>query len=224
MKLVEYPDREMLAIDLANLLAGELNQALMTGETASFAVPGGTTPAPIFDALCAADLPWERVHVMPTDERWVPEDDARSNARLIRDHLLVERAARAEFISFFDGSPRPEEAAEPVGRKVAAELPLSIVLLGMGQDMHTASLFPDDPRLAEALDPDAPPVLAVYPPSQPEPRLTLTGPVLTGAMSVHVVITGEAKRRAIEEAERIGDPMRAPVALVLDDATVHWAE
>ncbi len=224
MNLIEYPDREMLAIDLANLLAGELNQTLMTGENASFAVPGGTTPGPVFDALCAADIAWAQVQVMLTDERWVPEDDARSNTRLVRERLLIERAACARFLPYYDGSREPEEVASRLAGEIAAALPLSVVLLGMGSDMHTASLFPDDPRLAQALAEDAPPIMAMHPPSQPEPRLTLTGPVLKGAMSVHVLIMGEAKRRALEEAERIGDPLKAPIALVLGEATVHWAE
>ena len=95
MNFIEYADRDMLAIDLANTLAGELETALLHHETVSFAVPGGSTPGPVFDALCAANVDWERVHVFATDERWVPEDNTRSNARLIRERLLVNRAAAA---------------------------------------------------------------------------------------------------------------------------------
>ena len=72
MKLREYPDRDMMMIDLADQLAGEINAALMTHDRVSFAVPGGTTPGPVFDTLSAVDLDWARVHVLLTDERWVP--------------------------------------------------------------------------------------------------------------------------------------------------------
>ena len=72
MKLLEYPDAEMMMMNLADTLAGELKNILLTHDTASLAVPGGTTPGPIFDSLCGVDLDWARVHVMLTDERWVP--------------------------------------------------------------------------------------------------------------------------------------------------------
>ena len=95
MNIQEYPDRELLAMGLADLLASELKNCLLIHPWASFVVPGGTTPGPIFDSLCAADLDWSRVHVLLSDERWVPEDHDRSNAKLLRDHLFVERAAAA---------------------------------------------------------------------------------------------------------------------------------
>lgn len=223
MKLIEYSDDEMMMIDLANRLAGDLGQALMTRETVSFAVPGGTTPGPVFDALCAANLEWERVHVFLTDERWVPEDDPRSNAALVRRHLLVERAARAQFLPFYNGAPRPEDAVGPLAEALEPELPLSVLVLGMGADMHTASLFAGSDRLASALHEDAPPVMAMHPPGEELPRITLTGPVLRGALSTHVVITGAEKRAAVERAEKIGDPLKAPICAVLRDATVHWS-
>ena len=95
MNLVEYPDREMMMIDLANKLAGELNSILMHEENATLVVPGGTTPGPIFDTLCAAVLDWDRVFVMLSDERWVPETSERSNTKLLKERLLIDRAAAA---------------------------------------------------------------------------------------------------------------------------------
>jgi 6-phosphogluconolactonase len=222
VNLVEYPDAEMMMIDLANQIAGELGTALRQQETASLAVPGGTTPGPIFDALCDADLDWSRVHVMLTDERWVPEDHERSNTRLLRQRLLVERASDAVYVPLYRDTSTPEEALDDLSDSIAAELPLSILLLGMGADMHTASLFPGADRLSDALSDDAPPVLPMRAPGAPEPRITLTAPVLAGAMAIHVVITGEAKRAAIEEARKL-TPEQAPIALVLKTATIHWA-
>lgn len=222
VNLVEYPDAEMMMIDLANQIAGELGTALRQQETASLAVPGGTTPGPIFDALCDADLDWSRVHVMLTDERWVPEDHERSNTRLLRQRLLVERASDAVYVPLYRDTSTPEEALDDLNDSIAAELPLSILLLGMGADMHTASLFPGADRLSDGLSDDAPPVLPMRAPGAPEPRITLTAPVLAGAMAIHVVITGEAKRAAIEEARKL-TPEQAPIALVLKTATIHWA-
>lgn len=223
MNIVEYADRDMLAMDLANLLAGELKSALLHHDTVSFAVPGGATPGPVFDALCAADLDWARVHVLPTDERWVPQDHERSNGRMIRERLLVHRAAAARFLPLYADADRPEDVLPELEAMLAPELPISVLVLGMGEDTHVASLFPATPELAAALAPDAPPLAVVRPETQPEARVTLTAPVLDGALSKHLIIYGERKRAALEKALFL-EPDEAPVTAVLDEATVHWAE
>ncbi|MGJ8583296.1 MAG: 6-phosphogluconolactonase [Marinosulfonomonas sp.] len=223
MNLIEYPDREMMMMDLANLLAGEIAGVLRHDDTASLVVPGGTTPGPIFDVLCAVDLDWSRVSVMLSDERWVPETSDRSNTRLLKERLLVERAAQANFLPLYAAAETPEEKLEELEQTISTALPISVLLLGMGDDMHTASLFPGADKLAEALAPDAPVLMPMRAPGAPEPRITLTAPVLAGAISKHIVITGPKKRQALERATSLGDTMQAPVAAVLKDATVHWA-
>ena len=92
----------------------------------------------------------------------------------------------------------------------------------MGADMHTASLFPGADRVAEGLAADAPTVLPMRAPGAPEPRVTLTAPVLSGAMSIHVVITGDDKLEALNTASNLS-PEEAPINTVLANATVHWA-
>ncbi|RMH39533.1 MAG: 6-phosphogluconolactonase [Alphaproteobacteria bacterium] len=223
MEFVEYPDRDMMFLDLADRLASELAEALHAERTATFAVPGGTTPGPVFDALSGLHIEWDRVVVLPTDERWVPEDSPRSNARLIRQRLLVGKAAAARFVPLYLSAERPEDRLADLAEAVSAVLPLSVLLLGMGEDGHTASLFPRAEGLAEALDDDAPPVAAIRAPGAPEPRVTLTGPVLRGAVRTHVLITGARKREVLFEAVERDDPLAMPIATVLDEATVHWA-
>jgi len=223
MKFVEYADSEMMMMDLANVLAGELNSALMTHDRVSLAVPGGTTPAPVFDTLSAVRLDWDRVDVLLTDERWVPEDHERSNARLLRQHLLVDHAAAANFIPFYNGADQPAAGVAAVVEKIELMLPISVLLLGMGEDMHVASLLPGCENIASAMHEDAPAIVAMRG-GAPEPRVSLTPGVLNGAMSRHMVITGTAKRAALERAEKIGDPLKAPVLAVLNGLTVHWAE
>lgn len=222
MELIEYADAEMMMIDLANRLAGELRQCLSTHDRASLAVPGGTTPGPIFDTLCGVDLDWSRVHVLLTDERWVPESSERSNTRLLRQRLLTDKAAAAQYVPLYRDTPTPEEALDDIAASVRAELPLSILLLGMGADMHTASIFPGADRLDDALH-GSDLVVPMRAPGAPEPRLTLSAHVLKGAMSTHVVITGPEKRAALERARTL-DPQEAPVAAILPGAVVHWAE
>lgn len=222
MHMHEYADREMLAIDLANKIAGELTAALEHEDRVLLAVPGGTSPGPVFDDLCAADLDWSRVDVMLTDERWVPEDHARSNTRLIRERLLTDRAAAARYIPMYLPGDTPEERLADLETNIVARLPISIVLLGMGLDMHTASIFPEADQLKEALDPKAPVLLAMRAPGAPEPRITLSARVLDGAMSKHLLIFGEEKKDALERARHL-PPVEAPVSAVLSDMQVHWA-
>ncbi|MEL6800102.1 MAG: 6-phosphogluconolactonase [Pseudomonadota bacterium] len=223
MRLVEYPDQEMMMMNLANHLAGELKNTLLTHDTATLAVPGGTTPGPVFDTLCGTDLHWDRINIMLTDERWVPETSPRSNTRLLRERLMVERAAMAHVVPLYREADEPEEVLDELIAALVPNLPISVLLLGMGADGHTASLFPGADNLAPALQEGAPALMAMRAPGAPEPRITLTAPVLNGAMSKHVLITGAEKRKALERA-RQAKRQDAPIRAVWSDATVHWAE
>ncbi len=223
MNIIEYADREMLVMNVANRLAGKLKSALSGNERATFAVPGGSTPGPIFEMLSATDIDWARVDVLLTDERWVGEDDERSNARLVKEHLLTGHAATAHFVSFYREGLSPGEGAEEVAPALAPYLPLSVALMGMGDDMHTASLFPGDPSLPAALAPDAPLLCPVYPESQSTARVTLPAHVLNGALNKHLVIFGAEKRAALKRAESL-NPDEAPIAALLDELEVYWAE
>lgn len=222
MNVQEYPDRDFLFLSLANTIAGQLADFLRRDGRASFCVPGGTTPGPVFDTLSGVDIDWSAVTVFLNDERWVPEDSPRSNTRLLRERLLTGRAAAAGYAPLYaPGSP--EEALAGLAKGIRPHLPISVLLLGMGADMHTASLFPGADRLAEALAPEAPILMALRADAAGEPRITLTAPVLKGAMHTHILITGPEKRAALERAAGL-PATEAPVRAVLDEATIHWAE
>jgi 6-phosphogluconolactonase len=223
MNFNEYPDREMMMMDLANQIAGELGEALRAGDRASLCVPGGTTPGPVFDVLSDVALDWDRVDVLLNDERWVPEAHERSNTRLLRQRLLVNRAAAANYVPLYAPTETPEESMDLLAKGIEPVLPLSVLILGMGADMHTASLFPGADRLAEAMAEDAPVLLPMRAPGAPEPRITLSARVLQGALKTHIVIIGAEKRAALEKARAL-DPIEAPVAAVLDTAEIHWTE
>ncbi|WP_282095446.1 6-phosphogluconolactonase [Epibacterium ulvae] len=222
MNIVEYADRDQLAIDVAKELAEALNQHLGQNPYASLAVAGGTSPAPIFDDLCAADLDWERISVMASDERWVPDTSDRSNATMIRQRLITDNAKVANFVPFYRDGETPAEALPKVADQLNAHLPLSVVLLGMGEDMHTASLFPGVEGLEQALAADAPILVEMRPDSQPEARVSLSAHILNAALSKHLVIYGEAKKDALNRALSL-PPEQAPVQAVLAGMTVHWA-
>lgn len=222
MKLLDYPDYEMLAIDVANTLAGELTAALDREGRVLLTVPGGKTPAPMFDVLCGVDLDWSRVDVMLSDERWVPEAHLRSNTKLVRERLLVGRAAKARYLPLYAKAEEPEKVLAELEISIAEALPISILLLGMGADMHTASLFPGADGLDAALADDAPVLVPIRSSHVEDVRVSLSARVMNGAISKHLMITGEAKRAALDRARGQG-PEQAPVVAILDDTVVHWA-
>lgn len=223
MKKIKYPDSEMMVMDLANTLAAELNAILSTKERVTFVVPGGTTPGPVFDILSGVPIEWNRVNVMLSDERWVPENHERSNTRLLRERLLVDQAAAAVLIPLYQDADTPEDALPDLSKAIGPLLPVDVLLLGMGKDMHTASLFPGADKLADAFDDHAPLLLPMRAKGADEPRVTLTAPVLHGAMTTHIVFTGKAKNKALKTARKLNDPMKAPISAFLKGATVHWA-
>ncbi len=222
MNLKEYADREVLAMDVANVLAGQLKNALLSHDSVTLAVPGGTTPGPIFDSLSGVNLDWDRIELLLTDERWVAPDHEMSNAGLLRQRLLVGPASAAHFTPFYVGGLTAAEAAETLSLEVEARLPLNVLVLGMGSDMHTASLFPGAQGLEAAMAADAPALCAVSVAGQDIDRITLSRRVLEGAMSKHLVIFGDEKRAALDRASAL-EAHLAPIGAVLDEATIHWA-
>lgn len=222
MEFKEYPDRDLLALDLADTLASELGAALRHDDRVTFCVPGGTTPGPIFDALTAVTLDWDRVDVVLNDERWVPESSPRSNTALLHKRLLTGHAASATMLPLHTETEEPDLALDALSEGLRPHLPINVLLLGMGTDAHTASLFPGADRLTEALAPDAPILLPMRAEGAGEPRITITARYLKGALSTHVVIMGDEKRRVLEEAQG-KKPEEAPIAAVLPNAVVHWA-
>lgn len=220
IEFVEYPDREMLALSLANRIAGQLGQHLRMNDRASLCVPGGSTPAPLFNTLSGSDIDWARVTVFAGDERWVDDGHKRSNSRMLRRHLLRDRAVAARYIDLYTGDPDPADAVTVLSERIAGELPITVLLLGMGHDMHTASIFPGRPETEAALASGAPAVLAV---GGDEPRVTLSAEALKTAIWRHLMIAGAEKREALERAQKLS-PAEAPIKAFLNDITVHWAE
>jgi 6-phosphogluconolactonase len=223
MKFVTYPDREMLMLALADVIASELSEAVNADGRASLSVPGGTTPGPVFDILSGVGLDWSKVAVFLNDERWVGEDSPRSNTRLLKERLLVDKAQDAQLIPLYAEASAPELMLDSLSQGLSAHLPITVLLLGMGNDMHTASLFPGADLLEQALAPDAPILMALRAEAAGEPRITLTAKVLASAKNIHILITGAEKRAAIERAAGLS-ALEAPVRVVLDNATIHWAE
>lgn len=193
---------EEVALNLADAVAEFLARRLKEAPRASLVVSGGSTPLPFFKALSDKDLGWSRVDVLLADERWVDEDHPASNTRLVKDNLLRNHAASARFLSLKQPGATPAEGLEAVKAELAdLALPLDVLVLGMGNDGHTASLFPDAPELAHAMDPECQEIVsAATPASQPQNRITLTWPPLRDAGFTALHLKGEDKLDTLKKA------------------------
>ena len=215
----EHPNATPSA--LAASIADGLRAALAERGEASLAVSGGKSPIALFEQLRTAPLDWSKVTVTLVDERCVPHDHADSNTALVRRHLLQDAASAASFVPLFDTLPADVSDAALPGlvdganqRLAAVPFPLDVLVLGMGEDGHTASLFPAAPGLDEALASPGP-AAWVRPATAPHARLTLTLPVLLMARHVYLPLSGEAKLKVYREAQKAADPA-LPISLLLN--------
>ncbi len=210
----QFADRERLAWHLASDVASALRLRIADEGRATLAVSGGTTPTLFFDKLRAMALPWAQVTVTLVDERQVPETSDRSNARLVKAHLLQDKAAAAQFVPLY-----PDATA-------AAALQPDVVVLGMGNDGHTASFFPGGDTLAEAVNPATEQrLIALAAPGSGEPRITFTLPILLKAQRLMLHIEGPEKHATLAKAMGDGPIEEMPVRAVLRSAapmTVYW--
>ncbi|WP_168011791.1 6-phosphogluconolactonase [Halomonas salinarum] len=216
--------REHLAHQLAEAVAEALRADLASQERALLVVSGGSTPVPFFHALASMSLPWARIDVTLADERWVAESASDSNARLVREHLLTGEAAAATFVPLTTDDETPEQGAEAVGERLASlAWPASMVILGMGGDGHTASLFPDSQELPLALATEEA-VVAVRTPSQPQARITLSADRLHQAKRHVLHLNGEDKRSKLAAALGGDDVRELPVrAFLACPLAIYWA-
>ena len=190
----QFATKQELALALASDVAASLSNAITAKGSAQLAVSGGTTPKLFFHELARTNIDWSKVIITLVDERCVPLSDDRSNAKLVREHLLRLKAAKAKFIQPYGA----HQNAEGLG-------PFDVVILGMGLDGHTASFFPGGDNLAEALDVlTKKHMVTMKAPGVPEKRLTFTLPILLDSGFVVLHIEGEDKKKALAAAEKPG--------------------
>ena len=212
-----YADMETLSRELAARIAGSLTAAIGARGLASLVVSGGRSPMRLFEILRTQPLDWSHVCVALADERWVSPEDAASNEHLVREVLLKDHAASARFLGLKNGAPTPDLGAVSAWETFArVPRPFDAVILGMGDDGHTGSLFPGSPNLPRALNQAAAAgCVGMWAPVVPHPRLSLNLTALLDSRCIVVLISGESKWRTYAAACAPGPVEDMPIRAVL---------
>ncbi|MGL5742937.1 MAG: 6-phosphogluconolactonase [Legionella sp.] len=219
MQLHSFSEAHLLTEDLADRLKQILCNAIAQRCHAYLVVSGGKTPVDLFKVLAKTELPWDKVTITLADERCVPIGDANRNERLVRNHLLQHQAAQAHFLSVY----QEDQPIEDIESRIAALPTFDAVVLGMGEDGHTASLFPCSDELTMGLDNEAAAVLLVSPKTAPCQRVSLTKRRLLNSRVIFFHLLGQKKLAVLHQAMAEHNPMVMPVSAFLNnlDANVQ---
>jgi 6-phosphogluconolactonase len=207
MSLAEhnFPDRRRLFAGLAAELGEMLGEIVRKRRKASIAMPGGTTPGPLFESLSHMPLPWSKISVTLTDERWVSPEDPASNEWLVRDQLLKRRAADATFIGFKTNHAKATGGVTVTDRRLAPLMPLDICVLGMGPDGHIASLIPGaegyDAAVAESNKRSTAGLVSLGAAGSPD-RMSLTLNAIASSKRIILLFMGQEKMNIFTDAKQ----------------------
>lgn len=228
MEIYALIDRETLASRLCDQIEAELRTGLGLNGRASLAVSGGSTPVLFFKTLSKRDLDWENITITLVDERWVDDNEDRSNAKLVKDFLLQNNAAKANFLPLFREGLEPDAALGTIEADLKPLLPFDALVLGMGTDGHTASFFPGGDNLDAATDPNGDAIVCTMrAQAAAEARITLTLPVILAANFVAIHLEGGKKQQVMQQALGDGEANELPIRHVLrnySDVELFWSE
>ncbi|MEJ5862455.1 6-phosphogluconolactonase [Pseudomonas farsensis] len=213
-----------LAQAQATDVAERLRLAIASQGQACLVLSGGRSPVPFLEALAQQPLDWPKVTVSLADERWVPVEHADSNAGLLARHLFKGAAAKARFIGLYHPAASLGIAAELADEALAGLPPIDVLVLGMGDDGHTASLFPASPSLAQGLDlANRRRCLAMLAPSVPHQRLSMTRALLASAGLIVLAVQGAGKLATLRAALAGDDLSEMPIrAFLHDPLSIYW--
>jgi len=224
VKAHQLIDAKALSTTLAVDVAKRLRAAIATKGQACLVLSGGRSPVPFLEQLASETLDWSKVTVSLADERWVPVEHADSNAGLLARHLFQGAAAKARFVGLYRQAEQLDAAADSADQALAALPAIDVLVLGMGDDGHTASLFPGSPNLAAGLDRNSPrrclPMLA---PSVPHQRLSMTRSLLASAAFIALSVQGPGKLATLRAALAGTDLSEMPIrAFLHDPLDIYW--
>ncbi|WP_026375161.1 6-phosphogluconolactonase [Aestuariibacter salexigens] len=222
-----FKDSDELTAQFARQIADILEQNVKQYGQASLIVSGGRTPVALFETLSTMALPWDSIIVSLADERWVNADDEASNEKLVRTHLLKDNAAAAQFVPLKTDHDDAKDAVQTLSQnQQLLGAPFDVLILGMGEDGHTASLFPCSEQVQAGLDMNSGQrYIAVQPTTAPHQRMSLTLPALLNSRHIFLHLTGERKREVLEQALAEGNEVAKPIVAVVQrsDVELMWA-
>ncbi|HEN8798816.1 6-phosphogluconolactonase [Pseudomonas sp. CM25] len=217
-------DANTLATTLANDVAERLRAAVAAKGEACVVLSGGRSPVPFLEKLSGQSLDWAKVTVSLADERWVPVEHADSNAGLLARHLLKGPAAKARFVGLYQQAESLDAAALKADQALAALPVIDVLVLGMGDDGHTASLFPASPELKAGLDlASSRRCLPMLAPGVPHQRLSMTRALLASAAFIALSVQGQGKLATLRAALGGNDLTEMPIrAFLHDPLDIYW--
>lgn len=205
-RLISFESKALLEVELASQIAGILRSEISEKGMATLLLSGGSTPKNLYQKMSEIDLDWSKVHVGLVDERFVPQDSPYSNETLIRESLIQSKAIEAHFHSMvLNAADYNENLKIATEENRAFENP-DVIVLGMGDDGHTASLFPNDPSSEDATFSEF--LLAnTNSPNEPTQRITFCGPILRRGKHTFLMITGARKLEVLKESQEKNYPI-----------------
>ncbi|TLP36957.1 6-phosphogluconolactonase [Arcobacter arenosus] len=206
---------EELSSDIVELLQDEIEEK----GKASLLVSGGSTPKPLFQKLSNIDIPWEKVIISLVDDRWLEPTHKDSNELLVKENLMQNFASKAKFVGMFIEGKTAYESDEDCSLTYEDNVfPFDVIILGMGGDSHTASLFPENEKLKEAYDlKNENLCISIKPDTAPYDRMSLTLGAILSAKNIILHIEGEEKLKVYEEALNSKDIFKTPISAVLNN-------
>lgn len=198
-----FADIQSLSHAFAEHATTVLQQTLLRQPLATLVVPGGSTPRYYLPALARCTLPWERITITLSDERWVDTSHEQSNERLVRTHFLEHLPENTHFVGLKTQHQNPFDALSDIHHRLdSLPLPLSLTVLGLGEDGHIASLFPG--MNTDTFSPNH--CIVATPPTVPSLRVSLSLDLLVASEHIVVVVTGKTKRQLLDRVNRSPDP------------------
>lgn len=223
----EHDTPESLTQSFARKIIDLLDQAIKVKGRASLVVSGGSTPKPLFILLSQTDFAWEKVTVTLADERWVDASHKDSNEKLVRDNLLTNKAASANFVSLTTDAENAQSAEIEISQRIdAIDKQLDVLILGMGEDGHTASLFPCSEQISKGLDMSRHlSAIATQPTTAPHQRMSMSLAKIVDAKHVFLHLTGAKKKAVLLDALANFTDLEKPIKAVCEHTTVElmWA-
>jgi len=226
----KFNSREEMVAALKSATTKKLQEGLLKNGTASWAVSGGSTPAPLFDAMNKETLDWSHVQVALVDERWVELSHPRSNEAFMKSALQKGLSSKAQYTGMKTPHDNPWDAVDAVNERYSnISQPFDSVLLGMGPDGHTASFFPEAKGLEEALDPSCDKVCVALTAQRSDvtgdeiARMSLSANAIKAANHVALMITGGDKRSVLEGALNHASDLPVGRLARLKSFDIYWA-